>query len=163
MGKLSMIVAKDKNGVIGKDNELIWHIPEDLAHFKKNTLGKTIVMGRKTYESIGKALPGRQNIVLTRDGSFIKNDIYVMRSVQEVLSLLGKGDEVVIIGGDSIYKQFIDYADMLYVTEIDKEFEGDTFFPEISRDWVRTKSQEGKDSGKDGYNYFFNEYKKYED
>lgn len=156
---ISIIVAKDKNGVIGKDNELIWHIPEDLKHFKNKTLGKVIVMGRKTYESIGRPLPGRDNIVLTRDKEFRADGVDVVNSVDEVLTLLNTNDEVVIIGGDSVYKQFIKHADILYVTEIDHKFEGDTFFPEITEEWELVDSAEGKESG-DKYKYYFNKYEK---
>lgn len=156
---ISMIVAKDINGVIGKDNKLIWRIPEDLRHFKNKTLGKTIVMGRKTYESIGRPLPGRRNIVMTKDNSFNVSGVDVVNSVDEVLALLNTNDEVVIIGGDSVYKQFMEHADILYVTEIDHKFEGDTFFPEITEEWELVDSAEGKESG-DKYKYYFNKYEK---
>lgn len=156
---ISMIVAKDKNGIIGKDNELIWHIPEDLKHFKNKTLGKVIVMGRKTYESIGRSLPGRDNVVLTRDKEFRADGVDVVNSVDEVLTLLNTNDEVVVIGGDSVYKQFMKHADTLYVTEIDYKFEGDTFFPEITEEWELVSSDEGEQSG-DKYKYYFNKYEK---
>ena len=155
-----MIVAKDKNGVIGKDNKLIWHIPEDLQYFKNKTLGKVIVMGRKTYESIGRPLPGRKNVVLTRDPSYKVDGVVVLSSLEEVLALLNTNDEVVIIGGDSIYNQFLEHASTLYVTEIDYEFEGDTFFPEITDEWTLVSSTEGDSSGLGKYKYNFNIYEK---
>lgn len=159
MAILSMIVARSKNNAIGKDNKLLWHIPEDLQYFKEKTLGKTIVMGRKTYESIGRPLPGRRSVVMTRDSSFSVDGVDVVNSVDEVLSLLNTNHEIVIIGGDSVYKQFLEHADTLYVTEIDYEFEGDTFFPEITDEWELTSSEEGKESGNE-YKYHFNKYEK---
>lgn len=159
MCKLSMIVAKGKNGVIGNDNKLIWHIPEDLQHFRDTTLGKTVVMGRLTYESIGKPLPGRKNIVLTRDPSFNVEGLTTVNSLDEVLSMLKTEEEIVIIGGDSVYNQFIEYADTLYVTEVDYNFQGDTFFPEISDEWKLVDSEEGKKSG-EKYVYYFKKYVK---
>lgn len=159
---ISMMVAKDRNGVIGKDNKLIWHIPEDLKYFKKTTLGKTIVMGRKTYESIGRPLPGRRNVVLTRDPDFVADGVVVLNSVDELLAfaLLFIDGEMIIIGGDSIYKQFMEIASTLYVTEIDYDFEGDTFFPEITSEWKLTSSIQGSESNSSKYKYYFNKYDK---
>lgn len=157
--KIEMIVAKAKNNVIGKDNALIWNIPEDLAHFKKITMGKAIVMGSNTYESIGRPLPGRQNVVLTRNPSKYKNqDVKTVSSVQDVLDL-SKETQVVIIGGDSVYKTFLEYTDILYVTEIEKEFDGDTYFPTISSEWELTSSNEGEKSS-ENLKYFFKKYEK---
>lgn len=154
-----MIVAKAKNNIIGKDNALIWNIPEDLAHFKKITMGKAIVMGSNTYESIGRPLPGRQNVVLTRNPSKYKNqDVKTVSSVQDVLDL-SKETQVVIIGGDSVYKTFLEYTDILYVTEIEKEFDGDTYFPTISSEWELTSSNEGEKSS-ENLKYFFKKYEK---
>ena len=98
-----MIVAKDKNSVIGKDNQLIWSIPNDLRYFKEVTMGKTVVMGRKTYESIGKPLPGRDNIVLTNNKSFLDDRVTVVNSIEEVLAMKSN-KEIVVIGGDSVYQ-----------------------------------------------------------
>lgn len=152
---ITIIVAMSKNNVIGSDNQLIWDIPEDLAYFKEKTMGKTIVMGRKTYESIGRALPGRKNVVLTRDKEFSANNVETVHNIETILNM---GD-VVVIGGDSVYKEFLKYADVLYVTEIDKEFDGDSYFPEISKRWVKTRSVEGKNSSED-LRYYFNKYEK---
>lgn len=141
--RISMIVAKAKNNVIGKDNTLIWDIPEDLKHFRKVTTGKTIVMGRKTYDSIGRPLPNRRNIILTRDNNLSIEGTETMTSVDDILNL--DVEEIVIIGGDSVYKLFMEYVQTLYVTNIEHEFDGDTFFPEISsRKWklVTTKGQQ---------------------
>lgn len=152
---ITIIVAMSKNNVIGSDNQLIWDIPEDLAYFKEKTMDKTIVMGRKTYESIGRALPGRKNVVLTRDKEFSANNVETVHNIETILNM---GD-VVVIGGDSVYKEFLKYADVLYVTEIDKEFDGDSYFPEISKRWVKTRSVEGENSSED-LRYYFNKYEK---
>lgn len=162
MNKLSMIVARDLNGAIGKNNELLWHIPEDLQYFKKNTLGKTIVMGRNTYDSIGRPLPGRKSVVMTRDPSFNIEGVDIVNSVDEVLALLNGDEEVIIIGGDSIYKQFMEHADILYITEVDYEFEGDTFFPELTDEWKLTSSKASEYEGPKIFNYCFNKYEKQE-
>lgn len=157
--KIEMIVAKSKNNVIGKDNTLIWDIPEDLAHFKKITMGKTIVMGSSTYESIGRPLPGRQNVVLTRNPSKYKNhNVKTVSSVQEILDL-SKETQIVIIGGDSVYKIFLEYTSILYVTDIEKEFDGDSYFPTISSEWELTSSNEGEKSS-ENLKYFFKKYEK---
>lgn len=155
MGKISMIVAMSKNNVIGKDNQLIWNIPEDLSYFKKKTMGKTIVMGRKTYDSIGKALPGRNNVVLTRNKDFSADNVRVIHNIEDVFEM----GNCMIIGGDSLYKAFLPYADVLYVTKIDKEYEGDSFFPEISNQWMKTHFIEGKQSSKN-LKYYFTKYEK---
>lgn len=159
--KIELIVAKSSNNVIGKNNELIWDIPEDRTHFKNVTMGKTIVMGRNTYESIGRPLPGRKNVIITSDPSKINDErLSFVSSVEEVLEL-AKVEEVVIIGGDSVYKQFLPYCDILHVTEIDKDFEGDTFFPVIDENtWSLKLSVDGKESGKNGICYSFNIYEK---
>jgi dihydrofolate reductase len=124
----------DKNGVIGLNGELPWHIPTDLAYFKSLTEGSTIVMGRKTYESIGRPLPNRTNVIITRDDSLTeeygKDGCYVAHSVDEFISEWNRDDEeVFVIGGAEIYRKFLPYAETLYITHIDHEFKGDTYFP----------------------------------
>ncbi len=164
--KLSSIVAIAKNNVIGKDNDLIWHIPEDLKHFKRTTLGKPILMGRKSYDSLGRPLPGRPNIVVSRaykdiqsgeetplfkemeavdagakpkvnEGPFlyasIEDGIEAAKKMAEEMGL----DEIFITGGGEIYKQTLPYTERLYLTVLDREYEGDTFFPEL--DWSQWK------------------------
>lgn len=152
---ISMIVAMSKNNVIGKDNQLIWNIPEDLKYFKKVTMGKTIVMGRKTYESIGRALPGRRNVVLTRDEKYSADNIHVVNSIQAAIDL---GD-IIVIGGDAVYKEFLAHADELYVTEIKKEYDGDSHFPQLTEEWVETSSVEGEQSSEE-LKYFFKKYER---
>ena len=127
---ISLIVAYAKNQVIGKDGDMPWHLPADLKNVKELTTGKTIVMGRKTFESIGKPLPNRRNVVLTRSRDFHPEGVDVVHTMEEVIAL---GD-VIIFGGAEIYRQFLDVVDRLYITEIDLETEGDTFFPQWDRE-----------------------------
>ncbi|MGG4450158.1 dihydrofolate reductase [Brevibacillus porteri] len=127
---ISLIVAYARNQVIGKDGDMPWHLPADLKNVKELTTGKTIVMGRKTFESIGKPLPNRRNVVLTRSQDFQPEGVDVVHTKEEVLAM---GD-VIIFGGSEIYRQFLDVVDRLYITEIDLETEGDTFFPAWDRD-----------------------------
>ncbi|MBW5470251.1 dihydrofolate reductase [Brevibacillus formosus] len=127
---ISLIVAYSRNQVIGKDGDMPWHLPADLKNVKELTTGKTIVMGRKTFESIGKPLPNRKNVVLTRSQDFHPEGVDVVHTKEEVLAM---GD-VIIFGGSEIYRQFLDVVDRLYITEIDLETEGDTFFPAWDRD-----------------------------
>ena len=132
---LSMIVATADNNIIGKDNDMPWHLPADLAYFKKVTLGKPIIMGRKTYESIGRPLPGRRNIVISRDESYAASGIDTVTSVEQALALVNgsNGDEAVeeimVIGGGAIYAHCLPKADRLYVTHIKAVIDGDTQFP----------------------------------
>ncbi|OUQ88178.1 dihydrofolate reductase [Brevibacillus brevis] len=127
---ISLIVAYARNQVIGKDGDMPWHLPADLKNVKELTTGKTIVMGRKTFESIGKPLPNRRNVVLTRSQDFHPEGVDVVHTKEEVLAM---GD-VIIFGGSEIYRQFLDVVDRLYITEIDLETEGDTFFPAWDHD-----------------------------
>lgn len=125
---ISIIVAMGKNRVIGKNGKLPWHIPEDLKHFKKVTFGHAVIMGRKTFESIGRPLPGRRNIIVTRNASFRPAGVTVAHSVDEALSVAG-AENAFIIGGAELYQQSLDRADRLYLTLVEGEFDGDTFFP----------------------------------
>ncbi len=129
--QISLIVAMAENRVIGRDNALPWHLPADLRHFKTLTLGKPIVMGRKTYESIGRPLPGRQNIVLTRDTGFQAPGCEVCASLEDAVVRAGDAEEVMIIGGAALYKEALVQADRIYLTEIHAAIEGDTWFPKI--------------------------------
>ena len=119
------------NRVIGQANQLPWRLPADLKYFKSATMGKAMIMGRKTYETIGRPLPGRKNIILTRDKSYQAEGCLVVHSVESALKEAGDG-EVMIIGGGQMYKQFLPLAGRIYVTQIDSEFEGDTFFPTLN-------------------------------
>jgi dihydrofolate reductase len=166
--KVSIIVAMANNRAIGKDNQLLWHIPEDLKYFKKTTFGKPIIMGRKTFESIGRALPGRLNIVVTRQKDFQHPQIRVVNTVEEALKVaeahayIDGIDEVMCIGGAEIYSSTLPKADRLYVTHVDAEIEGDAFFPEINdSEWKQISKQEflledDKKKGQaDNYNFSF--------
>lgn len=133
---ISLIVAMDRNRLIGNNNQLPWHLPADFAHFKSVTMGKPIVMGRKTYESIGKPLPGRENIVLTRNADVKIEGVTVRDSLEAAIEGVENVDELMIIGGSTIYQQAMVMVDRMYITEVDAEFEGDAWFPEINReDW----------------------------
>ncbi|MFC5603405.1 dihydrofolate reductase [Sporosarcina koreensis] len=133
---ISLLVAYDLNRVIGIDNKMPWHIPEELQYFKKVTMGKAIVMGRKTFESIGRPLPGRLNIIVTRNKDYKAEGVEVFHDLHKAIER-GKAysDEVVIIGGAEIFNLSMDIADRLYITIIRKEYEGDTFFPEHDNSW----------------------------
>ena len=134
---LSLIVAVAENGVIGRDNALPWHIPEDLRWFKQVTSGKTVVMGRKTFQSIGRPLPNRLNIVITRDPAFRAEGVTVAHSLDEALAKGGDG-EILVIGGSSLFAEALSRADRFYLTEISRAYEGDVRFP----DWDRAAWQE---------------------
>jgi dihydrofolate reductase len=156
---ISFVVAMDENRAIGKDNDLPWYLPNDLKHFKNVTMGKPIVMGRKTYESIGKPLPGRENIVVTRDEHYQAEGTTVVHSVDEVLKK--EAEELSVIGGTEIFKLFMPVADRLYVTEIHHTFDADTYFPEINRDeWREVSREPGIVDEKNKYPHDFVVYEK---
>ncbi len=148
---ISIIVAIGNNRVIGIKNALPWKLPADMEHFRQLTAQKPLIMGQKTFESIGKALPGRTNIVLTLDKNFQASDCLIAHSMEEALRIAKeKGEEVMICGGVSVYKQFLPLADRMYLTLIDGDFEGDAFFPEF--DWNDWKEIERIDNASDGNN-----------
>ena len=128
---ISIIVAIAKNGVIGDKNTLLWHLREDMIHFRTITSGHPVVMGRKTYDSIGRPLPKRTNVVITRDTELQIEGCTMAHSLTEAVELFDSSEEVFIIGGAQIYNQAMPLADRLYLTIIDKEYEGDSSFPEI--------------------------------
>ena len=153
---INVIAAVGKNLELGKDNKLIWPIKEDLIYFKEKTLGKTVVMGKNTFYSIGKALPGRNNIVLT-SGNLDIDNIKVLHDYKEVFSL--EEDEIYIIGGESIYNLFLPYADNLYLTEIDKEEAlADSYFPYFDKEDYNKEII--KESSSEDLNYSFVRYRK---
>ena len=156
---ISMIAAVGANGVIGRNNALPWHLPADLAYFKKVTMGHAVVMGRKTFESIGKPLPGRYNIILTRDKSYRSENCIIMHTVEEILEY-SRNRDVFIIGGAEVYKSFIDYADKLYITWIDESFDGDAFFPEIDENkWYIISRSEWERDASNGLRFCFMVYR----
>ena len=160
---ISCIVAKAKNNVIGKDNKMPWHISDDLKYFKKITSGHTIILGRKNFESIGRALPNRTNIILTRNKKFKCSGCVIKTSIEQALKYAYETgeDEVFIIGGGQIYNQTIDYWDKLYITEIDAEPEGDVFFPAIDKnDWKLISKECFKKSDINDFDFCFNIYER---
>ncbi|PIC80835.1 dihydrofolate reductase [Sporosarcina sp. P18a] len=141
---ISLVVAHDLGRVIGKDNEMPWYIPEELQYFKEKTMGKAMVMGRKTFESIGRPLKGRLNIVVTRNTNYKSDGVTVVHDMDSAVKL-GRdyADEVMVIGGAEIFKMSMeDGADRLYVTVIEKHYPGDTFFPAYEEDYVMTSKSE---------------------
>lgn len=154
----SIIVAKADNDVIGKDNKLVWHMPNDLKHFKNTTMGHHIIMGRKTFESQKKALPGRTSIVITRNKGFKAEGCLIVHSLEEAydLGLKNRQEEVFILGGAEIYTLAMDSADKMYLTEIKAEFEGDTYFPKIDYSkWTEIKREDFDADEKNPHPYSF--------
>jgi len=153
---LSLIVAMDKNRVIGFDGGLPWHLSSDLKYFRDITMGKPIIMGRKTYESIGRALPGRRNIVVTRNPAFKAPGCDVVVSLEAAVHLVEDVPEVMMIGGASLYLETLPVADQLYLTEVHAEVEGDTRFPEIEpQHWQEVSRTEFSADEKNEYDYSF--------
>lgn len=139
---VSLVVAAAKNNVIGRGGELPWHLPDDLRHFKRLTTGKPIIMGRRTFESIGRPLPDRRNIIMTRDPDYAAAGCDVVSSVNDALDLAGDGTEVMVIGGGLVYRDFLPRADRIYLTRVQAEIEGDTHFPEIdASEWQLVSSE----------------------
>lgn len=158
---LSMIFANDRNYLIGKDNWIPWDIPNDLDYFKTMTTGKTIIMGRKTFESFGKPLPNRHHVVLTRNKDFQADGCVVFHQIEDVLDYIKQfsDQEVIVIGGSEIYQQFLNYADRLYITYIDTEFEGDTYLPKFDlSNWQLTSKEKGIKNEENPYDYYFLQY-----
>jgi dihydrofolate reductase len=155
-----MIAAVAENNVIGRNNDLIWHISEDLQRFKKLTLGHPIIMGRQTYESLPvKPLPNRRNIVISRSNSLKAGGVELAKSIEEAIELCREDEEVFVCGGAEIYRLFLPVVDKMYLTHVHKEFDGDTFFPEVDLDdWVITEDSELKFDDKSGLDYSFRNY-----
>jgi len=159
---LSIVVAMDENHLIGKDNKLPWHLPADLAYFKKITTGKSIVMGRKTYESIGRPLPNRRNIVISRNSKTLITGCEVLSSIDEMLSTTKDEDEVMIIGGASLCEQLLPKVSRLYITKIEGKFDGDVYFPKYDEsEWcqVSYESHNPDDSNHHAYQFIVLERK----
>ena len=156
---LSFIVAMDENRLIGSNNQLPWHMPADLALFKRNTMGKPIVMGRKTHDSIGRALPGRRNIVITRDPGFRAEGCEVTLGIDAALALCASEAEVMLIGGASLYEQTLVRANALYITRIHHAFSGDTWFPDFDVDaWNIEEKQDFAADDRNPYPFSFVKY-----
>ena len=160
---VKLIVAKASNNAIGKGNDLIWRLPADLKFFKKTTLGHTLIMGRKTFESIGFPLPGRTTIIITRDKNYIQKGCKIAYSIEEAISLVENDDAPFIAGGATIYKQALDKGliDEMIITEVHEDFEADAFFPIIElSEWKETSRVHNKTDEKNKYEYSFVNYTK---
>ena len=154
---LSLLVAASENNVIGKDNKLPWHLPADLKYFKNLTWAMPILMGRKTFESIGKALPGRQSIVITRNNDWQQDGVDAVHSIEEAIAKaqsLG-AKEIFVIGGAEIFNTALPQADRIYLTRIHHHFEGDAFFPELTDEWDLVSERICEKDEKNIYNYSF--------
>ncbi len=159
--KLSLIAAQSRNRVIGKNNHIPWHLPADLRYFKQITMGKPIVMGRKTFDSIGRALPGRRNIVITRQSSFAAENCEVFHSIDTALHQLQNETEVMMIGGAELYAQCMDRADYIYLTVVEMECDGDAFFPIVNpAQWTLSSEEIFKSDEKNQYGYRFQVWKR---
>lgn len=159
---LSIIVAIAKNNAIGKDNKLLWHLPDDLKRFKKFTTGHNIIMGRKTFESLGRVLPNRHHIILCNDAEMNIDDenVEILDDISKLENYINSEEENFVIGGATMYKLLMPYAKKMYITEIDKEFDGDVYFPEISADeWKATEREQGPEDNENDFKY---EYVTYE-
>ena len=139
---ISLVVAASKNNVIGRDGALPWHLPDDLRHFKRLTTGKPVIMGRRTFESIGRPLPNRHNLVMTRDADYVAEGCDVVTSVSEALDAAAGAGEVMVIGGGQVYRDFLPRADRIYLTRVQADVDGDTHFPEIGEaEWLLVSTE----------------------
>jgi dihydrofolate reductase len=153
---ISLIVAASMNNVIGAKGDLPWRLSADLKRFKGLTMGKPIVMGRKTYESIGRPLPGRQNIVITRNSDFVADACDVVSSIEAAIDAAGDAEEIMIIGGSHIYEAFLPRADRIYLTRVQAEVEGDAYLPEFGNDdWQETAVEEHSADETNDYDVIF--------
>jgi dihydrofolate reductase len=159
--RFSLIVAMAKNRVIGVNNTLPWQLPADLKHFKSLTMGHHIIMGRKTYESIGKPLPGRISVVVTRNANYSMPGVIVVNSLESAITVCGNDEEIFVIGGAEIYRQAIKLADRIYMTEIDVEISGDAHFTEFDiKAWRKTTRESHSPDEKNPFPYHFVVYDK---
>lgn len=159
---LSIIVAIAKNNAIGKDNKLLWHLPEDLKRFKRLTTGHNIIMGRKTFESLGRVLPNRHHIILCNDVKLNIEDenVEIFDDISKLDKYIISEEENFVIGGATMYKLLMPYANKMYITEIDKDFDGDVYFPEINKnEWKETEREQGPEDNENDFEY---EYVTYE-
>ena len=160
---LSLIVAKAKNNIIGRNNSLIWHLPDDLKRFKVLTTGHTIIMGRRTFESLGRVLPNRHHVILCNDMEMnVDNEnVEILKDISELKDYMENDEENFIIGGATIYKLLMPYCSKMYITEIDKDFEGDVSFPEIDKEiWKETSREQGPEDGENDFKYDYVIYEK---
>jgi dihydrofolate reductase len=159
--RISIIAAVASNGVIGWRNALPWHLPADLRYFKRLTLGHHLIMGRKTFESVGKGLPGRTTIVVTRSKRFSGKGIRCAASIEEAIDSVRKDEEVFIAGGAQVYEQTLALADRMYLTRIHQEFQGDTYFPDFDESqWTLASRQDHPSDDEHPYSFSFLVYEK---
>ena len=159
--KITLIVAAAENNAIGKNNQMLWHLPDDFKYFKQHTLDHSVVMGRKTYESIGKPLPQRRNIVLTRDLNWSTEDVDVANSLDEVLTYCRDEREIFIIGGAKIYQQALPLADRVLLTRVHTSLDGDAYFPELPETaWHRVHTEEHPHDERHAYSFTFETWQK---
>lgn len=154
---VSIVVAAAENNVIGKDNDLIWHLPADLKHFKRLTMGHPMIMGRKTFEAIGKPLPGRTSIIITSQQDYTAAGCIVVHSLEEAIAKGRELDEIVsVIGGANVYQQALPHTDKVYLTRVHHSFEGDVYFPELpENEWQVTEQEHHEPDEKNKYSYTF--------
>jgi len=158
---ISIIVAASTNNVIGANGDLPWRLSADLKHFKAITMGKPIVMGRKTWDSIGRPLPGRQNIVITRQADFVADGCDVVASTEEAIAATAGADEIMVIGGSQVYSLFLPDAGRLYLTRVHAEIEGDAFFPEIDESaWRLVGNDSHSSDDRNAFDYSFRTYER---
>lgn len=159
---ITIVVAMGKNREIGANNQLLWHLPKDLKHFKELTSGHPVIMGRKTYESIGKPLPNRTNIVISRKNDWFEEGILIVGSIKEAIKFAKKIDEnAYIIGGGNIYEQTLDLADQLEITLVDATLEADTFFPKIDeKKWTKTNEIHHEKDEKNQFDFSFQTFER---
>ena len=153
---VTIVVAMGENNAIGKNNELLWYLPKDLRHFKTITKGHTVIMGRKTFESVGKPLPNRRNIIITRNTDLAIEGTEVVHTLEDALKLCKQDEEVFIIGGAEIYKIAMPHTDKIYLTVVHENFEADAFFPEIDHNlWLETASEKHLPDDKNNLSFTF--------
>jgi dihydrofolate reductase len=154
--RISAICAMSENRVIGKNNQLPWHLPADLNHFKKITSGNPILMGRKTYESIGRPLPNRDNIIITSHADYHAPGCIIVHSIKEALTMTKKNNEIFVIGGASLYQEMLPFTQRLYLTLIHQHIEGDVFFPELNKEeWQEVECINHAADEKNNYSFSF--------
>ena len=159
--KITLIVAAAENNAIGKDNKMLWHLPNDFKYFKKNTLEHSVVMGRKTFESIGRPLPERRNIILTRDLRYASEEVDVANSINEVMNYCRDEREIFIIGGAEIYKQTLPLASKVLLTRVHTFIDGDAYFPELlDHEWRLVSAEKHEKDEKHAFDYTFEVYER---
>ncbi len=156
--KITLVVAASDNNAIGKDNQLLWHLPKDMRFFKNTTWGMPVLMGRKTFESLGcKTLPGRLNLILSKQDNFSLNGATLVRSLEDAIAFADKQDykEIMVIGGGQVYELALPLASVIYLTRVHTQIEGDTYFPELDKEWVKTNFESHEADQKHAFSFEF--------